>query len=64
MIFLFFIQKSDICNHADDTTIYGCDKNLGNITHKLENDCNVAFCQQLHEIKCRYMASFGHLAEM
>ena len=39
---LLFIQYSDICNYADDTTIYSCDKNLDNITHKLENDCNVA----------------------
>ena len=39
---LLFIQNSDICNYADDTTIYACDKNLENITHKLENDCNVA----------------------
>ena len=39
---LLFIQNSDICNYADDTTIYACDKNLGKITHKLENACNVA----------------------
>ena len=39
---LLFIQSSDICNYADDTTIYACDKNLENITNKLENDCNVA----------------------
>ena len=38
---LLFIQSSDICNYADDTAIYACDKNLENITHKLENDCNV-----------------------
>jgi hypothetical protein len=39
---LLFIQNSDICNYADDTTIYACDKKLDNITHKLENDCHVA----------------------
>ena len=38
----FFIQNSDICNYADDTTIYSCDRSLDNITHTLENDCNVA----------------------
>ena len=37
-----FIQNSDICNYADDTTICSCDKSLDTITHKLENDCNVA----------------------
>ena len=39
---LLFIQNSDICNYADDTTIYSWDKSLDTITHKLENDCNVA----------------------
>ena len=39
---LRLIQNSDICNYADDTTIYACDKILENVTHKLENDCNVA----------------------
>ena len=39
---LLFIQNSDICNCADDTTIYSCDRSLDNITHTLENDFNVA----------------------
>ena len=39
---LLFIQNSDICDCADDTTIYSCDKSLDSITHKLANDCNVA----------------------
>ena len=39
---LLFIQDSDICNYADDTTIYTCNKNLDNIVHKLENDCKIA----------------------
>ena len=25
---LLFIQNSDICNYADDTTIYSCDRSL------------------------------------
>ena len=45
MIFTFYskVQNSDICNYADDTTIYSSDWNLDNLTHKLENDCNMAF---------------------
>ena len=39
---VLFIQDSDICNYADDTTIYICNKNLENIVHKLENDCTIA----------------------
>ena len=38
---LLFIQDSDICNYADDTTIYTCNKNLDNIVHKLENDSTI-----------------------
>ena len=39
---LLFIQNADICTYADDTTIYTCDKNLRDITHRLEHDCSVA----------------------
>ena len=39
---LLFIQNVDICNYADDTTIYTCDKNLRDITHRPEHDCSVA----------------------
>ena len=39
---LLFIQNSDVCNYANNTTIYACDRNLENISHKLENDCNEA----------------------
>ena len=39
---LLFIQNSDICNYADDTTIYTCNKNLDNIVDRLENDCSIA----------------------
>ena len=39
---LLFIQNVDVCNYADDTTIYICDKNLRNITHRIEHDCSVA----------------------
>ena len=38
---LLFIQNSNICNYADDNTIYACNKNLDNITYKLENDCKL-----------------------
>ena len=32
----------DICNYADDTTIHTYDKNLRDVTHRLEHDCSVA----------------------
>ena len=37
---LLSIQDTDICNYADDTTIYTCDKNLDSVIARLENDSN------------------------
>ena len=34
---LLSIQDTDICNYADDTTIYACDKNLDNVTGRLDS---------------------------
>ena len=38
---LLSIQDTDICNYADDTTIYTCDNNLDNVIARLENDSNI-----------------------
>ena len=35
---LLSIQDTDICNYADDTTIYARDKNLDSVIARLEND--------------------------
>ena len=36
---LFYLLKdTDICNYADDTTIYVCDNQLENIQNRLEQD--------------------------
>ena len=32
---LLFIQNSDICNYADDTTIYACDKSLDKCSSRM-----------------------------
>ena len=37
MIFLF-IEKTNICNFADDNTIYSCNNNLQTILKKLKHD--------------------------
>ena len=39
---LLFIRHVDTRNNADDTTIHTCDKNLRDITYRLEHDCSVA----------------------
>ena len=33
---LFFTVKTDICNYADDNTLYTCDMSLDNMTNKFE----------------------------
>ena len=38
---LLSIQDTDICNYADDTTIYACDNNLDNVIARLENDSSI-----------------------
>ena len=58
---LLFIQNSDICDYADDTTIHSCDKSLDFITHKLANVCNVVLewfadnFMKLNADKCHLM---------
>ena len=38
---LLSIQETDICNYADDATIYACHKNIDNVIWSLENDSTV-----------------------
>ena len=38
---LLSIPETDICNYADDTTIYACHKNIDNVIWSLENDSTV-----------------------
>ena len=35
---IFFIQETEVCNFADDTTIYSCSLNYKDAAHKLSND--------------------------
>ena len=41
-------SKLDTCNHADDTTVYACDKNPDNVSNRLENDCSIALERFTH----------------
>ena len=36
-----FIEKSEICNFADDNTIYGCGEDLSNILENLKHDMKI-----------------------
>ena len=35
---IFFIRETEVCNFADDTTIYSCSLNYKEAAHKLSND--------------------------
>ena len=39
---LLFIKETDICNFADDTTLYACGKDLDTISNLLELETNIA----------------------
>ncbi len=38
---MFSIDKTYICNYADDTTIHAFDKNLDNVIENLDSDSNL-----------------------
>ena len=59
-----FLEETDICNYADDTTIYACGPNIENVIMDLENDALRITewfpnnFMKLNEDKCHLM-SFG-----
>ena len=36
-----FIEKTEVCNFADDNTIYDCGENLSNILENLKHDLEI-----------------------
>ena len=38
----FLIDYTEVCNFADDTTIFACDKDLGSLINRLEHDSFLA----------------------
>ena len=49
---LFFIEKSEICNFADDNTQYSCDRNLLRIKENLTFDMkNILFWFRTNSLK-------------
>ena len=48
----FFIEKSEICNFADDNTLYSCDRNLLHIKKNLTFDMkNISFWFTTNSLK-------------
>ena len=61
---LFFIElKSNLCNFADDNTIYACDTSLDVLVSKLESSAEAVIkwfdynCMKLNESKCKLLIS-------
>ena len=66
---LFFInENTDVCNYADDTTFYKCDKDINNLMKSLEHDSLLAIewfdsnHMKLNESKCHFIMT-GHKHE-
>ena len=39
---LFFVINTDVCNYADDTTLYTCNLSLSSLVHRLEKYAKIA----------------------
>ena len=58
---LLFLVETDICNYADDTTIYACDKTLDSVVARLESDSSIVIqwfrgnCMKLNADKCHLL---------
>ena len=39
---LWFVEKTDICNFADENTIYSCAKSINDVTENLQSDLKIA----------------------
>ena len=65
-----FLEETEVCNYADDTTIYTCGANVENVIAKLENDA-LAISEwfpnnrmKLNEDKCHLMVFGGKSNEV
>ena len=61
---LFFLtQSTNVCNFADDTTLYACDRNLNDLINRLEHDSFLATewiennSMKLNDDKCHLLVS-------
>ena len=66
---MFYLnQETDICNYADDTTLFACDENLNNLLRRLESDSMAVIdwfdynYMKLNKEKCHYIIA-GHKHE-
>ena len=63
----FLVNDTEVCNYADDTTIFACGSDVNNVQHKLEADsCLLSKWfvdnhMKLNDAKCHFML-FGSTA--
>ena len=61
--FFFLTESTDVCNFADDTTFYACDRNLNDLINRLEHDSFLATewfennSMKLNDDKCHLLVS-------
>ena len=57
----FLVNETEVCNYADDTTIFACDSDVNEVLHKLEADISrlskwfVDNHMKLNDAKCHCM---------
>ena len=39
---LYIAESTNVCNFADDTTFYACDKDVNSLINRLEHDSHLA----------------------
>ena len=44
-----FIEKTEVCNFADDNTIYDCGEDLSNILENLKHDIKILI--PIHDVR-------------
>ena len=60
----WFANHTNICNYADDTTVFACHSDLGTVIRQLQDDCSVIVkwfsdnILKLNDEKCHLMV-FG-----
>ena len=57
----YFLEETEAANYADDTNIYACDMDLGNLIRRLEHDSIISMewfesnCMKLNGTKCHFL---------
>ena len=56
---VYLAQSTEVYNFADETTFFGCHKDLKTLISRLEHDSHWMVWKQLHETKSRQTSSIS-----